>query len=93
MKKKLAFEEVIAGVKTLSRDQRLQVAEFISKLERHEAFVQECDEAVADYRRGNVGTRGLEETLYLMSHPINAARVLEGIRQIKAGQTMNKRLA
>ncbi len=35
----------------------------------------------------------LQETLYLKSNPVNAARVLEGIKQIKAGQTMKKNLA
>ncbi len=35
----------------------------------------------------------LQETLYLKSNPVNAARVLEGIRQIKAGQTIQKNLA
>ncbi len=33
-----------------------------------------------------------QETLYLMSNPVNAARVREGIRQIKAGQTIEKKL-
>lgn len=28
-----------------------------------ESFAQECDDAVADYQRGNVGARGLEATL------------------------------
>ncbi len=34
-----------------------------------------------------------QETLYLMSNPVNAARILEGIRQIKAGQTIKKNLS
>jgi antitoxin YefM len=33
-----------------------------------------------------------QETLYLMSNPVNAARVLKGIRQIEAGQTVKKNL-
>jgi antitoxin YefM len=33
-----------------------------------------------------------QETLYLMSNPINAARVLEGIRQIEQGQVVSKKL-
>ncbi len=33
------------------------------KNERHKAFAQECDDAMADYQRGSVGARGLEATL------------------------------
>jgi antitoxin YefM len=33
-----------------------------------------------------------QETLYLMSNPANAARVLKGIEQIKAGQVLSKNL-
>jgi antitoxin YefM len=33
-----------------------------------------------------------QETLYLMSNPVNAARVLEGIRQLEAGRVIHKHL-
>jgi hypothetical protein len=59
----MTIEQVLDVVYTLPRDERLSVAQIIQQRECREAFAQECDDAVAEYHRGNVGTRGLEAIL------------------------------